>query len=101
MFFFDNDGVMRYEMLLDGYKADRVLMNGDQMICCAGFGSDRQLNRLGQVTQLIDLDGYVMHHDFNWGADGQLIILATKENTFDDRVMDFVLGADLETGEGQ
>ena len=60
MFFFDNDGVMRYEMLLDGY---------------------------------------VMHHDFNWGADGQLIILATKENTFDDRVMDFVLGADLETGE--
>ena len=40
-----------------------------------------------------------MHHDFNWGADGQLIILATKEITFDDRVMDFVLGADLETGE--
>ena len=99
MFFFDNDGVMRYEMLLDGYKADRVLMNGDQMICCVASDQIGQLNRLGQVTQLIDLDGYVMHHDFNWGADGQLIILATKENTFDDRVMDFVLGADLETGE--
>lgn len=87
MFFFDNSGTMRYEMLLDGYKADRVLTDGDDIICCVSSDQIGRINRLGQVTQLIDLEGYVMHHDFNWGADGQLIILATKENTLDDRVM--------------
>ena len=44
MFFFDNDGVMRYEMLLDGYKADRVLMDGGEMICCVSS------NQIGRIT---------------------------------------------------
>lgn len=31
-FFFDNDGVMRYEMVLEGYGLDRVLFCGDEIL---------------------------------------------------------------------
>ena len=40
-----------------------------------------------------------MHHDFNMAQDGHLVVLATKNNTFDGRVMDFVLEVDMETGD--
>ena len=98
MFFFDNDGVMRYEMLLDGYKADRVLMDGGEMICCVSSNQIGRINALGQVTELYTMDGYVMHHDFNWGNDGTLLVLATKENDRDDAVMDRVLEIDMDAG---
>lgn len=98
MFFFDNDGILRYEMLLDGYKADRVLMDGDEMICCVSSNQIGKINALGRVTALYTLDGYVMHHDFNWGDDGSLVVLATKNNASDHRVMDRVLQIDMETG---
>lgn len=99
MFFYDNDGILRYEMLLDGYKADRVLMDGDSMICCISSNQIGRINRFGQLTALYTLDGYTMHHDFNYGKEGTLLVLATKNHTFDNRVMDRVLEIDMETGE--
>ena len=99
MFFYDNDGILRYEILLDGYKADRVLKDGDSMICCVSLYQIGRLDWLGQVIELYTLDGYTMHHDFNYGRDGTLIVLATKNNTFDDRVMDRVLEIDIDTGD--
>ena len=99
MFFYDNSGVLRYEMLLDGYKGDRILFEDESMICCVSADQIGKISRLGQVTELYTLDGYTMHHDFNRGEDGKLLVLATKNNTFDDRVMDRVLEIDLETGE--
>ncbi len=101
MFFFDNQGVMRYEMILDGYKADRVLMDGDEMICCVSSDQIGKINRLGQVTEIYTLDGYVMHHDFNWGRENCLLVLATKENAKDDAVMDRILEINMETGDVQ
>ena len=98
MFFFDNDGVMRYEMLLDGYKADRVLMDDGEMICCVSSDQIGRINALGQVTDLYTMEGYVMHHDFNWGNDGHLLVLATKANDRDDAVMDRVLEIDMDDG---
>ena len=35
-FFFDNDGILRYEMLLDGYHSDRILSLNDQILACVG-----------------------------------------------------------------
>lgn len=50
-------------------------------------------------VDLYTLEGYTMHHDFNMAQDGHLVVLATKNNTFDGRVMDFVLEVDMETGD--
>ena len=43
--------------------------------------------------------GYDMHHDFNWGDEGKLLVLATKKNALDDGVMDRILEIDMETGD--
>ena len=99
MFFFDNAGVMRYEMLLDGYKGDRILFDGEEMLCCVSADQIGRIDRLGRAVDLYTLDGYTMHHDFNRAQDGHLVVLATKNNTFDGRVMDFVLEVDMETGD--
>lgn len=98
MFFFDNEGVMRYEMLLDGYKADRILSYGSDIIFCVSADQIGRMNSLGQVTQIYDTEGYYMHHDFNWGEEGKLLALATRKNAFDDGVMDRILEIDTETG---
>lgn len=98
MFFFDNQGVMRYEMLLDGYKADRMIMDGDEMICCVSSDQIGKINRLGRVTRIYTLDGYVMHHDFNRGRENCLLVLATRENAKNNAVMDRVVEINMETG---
>ena len=66
MFFYDNEGVMRYEMLLDGYKADRILTEGSDIIFCVSADQIGRMNPLGQVVRLYETKGYDMHHDFNW-----------------------------------
>ena len=99
MFFYDNEGVMRYEMLLDGYKADRILTEGSDIIFCVSADQIGRMNPLGQVVRLYETKGYDMHHDFNWGDEGKLLVLATKKNALDDGVMDRILEIDMETGD--
>ena len=98
MFLFDNDGVLRYEMLLDGYKPDRVLFDDGEMLLCVSANQIGKVNSLGRVTKLYTLNGYVMHHDYCYGEDGTLLVLATRKNSRDDGVMDRILEVDMETG---
>ncbi|PWM32474.1 MAG: hypothetical protein DBX58_04090 [Clostridiales bacterium] len=98
MFLFDNDGVLRYEMLLDGYKPDRVLFDGEDMVCCVSANQIGKISHPGKVTNLYTMNGYVMHHDFCYGEDGTLLVLATRKNARDSGVMDRVLEIDMETG---
>ena len=98
MFLFDNDGVLRYEMLLDGYKPDRVLFDDGEMLLCVSANQIGKVNSLGRVTRLYTLNGYVMHHDYCYGKDGTLLVLATRKNSRDDGVMDRILEVDMETG---
>ena len=97
-FFFDNDGVMRYEMVLEGYHSDRFLWDEDgSLITCVGSNKVARLNRFGQVTQVFDLGQYGLHHDINWGPEGTILALAT--DTQGETVEDQVLQIDLESGQ--
>lgn len=97
-FFFDNDGVMRYEMVLEGYHSDRFLWDEDgSLITCVGSNKVARLNRFGQVTQVFDLGQYELHHDINWGPEGTILALAT--DTQGETVEDQVLQIDLESGQ--
>ena len=55
-FFFDNEGVLRYEMVLEGYGPDRILFDGNDIITCVSNGKLARLNGLGPVsyTHLMD-----------------------------------------------
>ena len=97
-FFYDNDGVMRYEMVLEGYHSDRFLWDEDgSLITCVGSTKVARLNRFGQVTQVFDLGQYELHHDINWGPEGTILALATDLEG--ETVEDQVLQIDLESGE--
>lgn len=97
-FFYDNDGVMRYEMVLEGYHSDRFLWDDDgSLITCVGSTKVARLNRFGQVTQVYDLGTYELHHDINWGPEGTILALTTDLEG--ETVEDQVLQIDLESGE--
>lgn len=72
-FFFDNDGVMRYEMVMDGYHADRILNLDGDIVTCVGSTKLARLSRLGQAVRVYDLGQYELHHDINWGPDGTVL----------------------------
>ena len=96
-FFFDDDGVMRYEMVLEGYGFDRLLFDGDEILTCVSSSKLARIDGLGRVTQIYTLDGYDLHHDIGYGAEGELLALA--EEVGGETVEDRLLSIDLETGE--
>ena len=95
-FFYDNDGILRYEMVLEGYGLDRMLFDGNEIITCVSSSKLARINGLGQVTQVYDLEGYELHHDIGFGADGEVLALA--EVAEGETVEDRVLSIDLESG---
>lgn len=96
-FFYDNDGILRYEMVLEGFGLDRMLFDGNEIITCVSSSKLARINGLGQVTQVYDLDGYELHHDIGFGPDGEVLALA--EVAEGETVEDRVLSIDLESGE--
>lgn len=96
-FFYDNDGILRYEMVLEGYGLDRMLFDGDEIITCVSSSKLARINGLRQVTRVYDLEGYELHHDIGFGADGEVLALA--EEVDGETVEDRVLSIDLESGE--
>lgn len=96
-FFFDNDGVMRYEMVLEGFGLDRILFEDGEMLTCVSSSKLARINGLGQVTGVYPLDGYELHHDIGFGADGEVLALA--EHAEGETVEDQLLSIDLESGE--
>ena len=95
-FFYDNDGILRYEMVLEGYGLDRMLFDGNEIITCVSSSKLARINGLGQVTRVYDLEGYELHHDIGFGADGEVLALA--EEVDGETVEDRVLSIDLESG---
>ena len=94
---YDNDGVIRSEIPLTGYRADRLLFQDDLLYMSVGMNQIIALNRLGQVERVYSLGNYEMHHDYVFGKDGTLLILADEKDA--DTVEDLVLSLDLETGD--
>ena len=96
-FFFDNDGVLRYEMVLEGFHSDRFLYTDGGLYTCVSSRKIALMSPLGQAVRVYDLGQYELHHDINWGPDG--IILALVNDTEQDTVMDVVISLDPATGE--
>lgn len=96
-FFFDNSGILRYEMVLEGYGMDRVIFYEDDIITSVSAGKMARINRLGKAEQVFELDGYLMHHDLGSGDTGEILVLAEEDGA--QEVEDLVLSVDVETGE--
>lgn len=94
---YDNQGVIRSEIPFTGYRADRLLFKDGLLYMSVGMNKIAAMNRLGQVEKIYSLGNYEMHHDYVFGKDNSLLILADEKDA--DTVEDLVLSLDLETGE--
>ncbi len=100
-FFYDNDGVMRYEMVLEGYSLDRILWYKGQMLTCVSAFKMAQFNALGQAVAIYPLEGYEMHHDMALTGDEPKVLVLTSDVGEVDNVEDLLVEVNLESGEVQ
>lgn len=94
---YDNNGVLRGEVPLLGYRSHRLIFDENSMYYSISEKKMAQVNRLGQVTKVYDLGNYKLHHDYVFDENGNMLILAT--DTTQDSVEDIVLKLDVNSGE--
>ena len=94
MYYYDNNGVLRGEVPLLGYRSHRLIFDENSMYYSISEKKMAQVNRLGQVY---DLGNYKLHHDYVFDENGNMLILAT--DTTQDSVEDIVLKLDVNSGE--
>lgn len=96
-FFFDNNGVMRYEMILEGFGTDRFLYQSGSIITCVSVNKLAKFNSLGRIEQTYSLDGYNLHHDICLSGPNTVMALVTK--LANKTVEDVIVEVNLSTGE--
>ena len=98
MYYYDNQGILRGEVPVIGYRSHRMLFDDEgTMYYSASQGYMVAMNTLGQITHVYDLGDYDLHHDYVWGEDGQMLVLAT-DTSRDDSDEDLVILLDTATG---
>lgn len=97
MYYYDNEGVLRGEIPLLGYRSHRLIFDQDSMYYSISETKMAQVNRIGQVTNIYDLGRYQLHHDYVFDENGNMLILAT--DTEQDSVGDVMLKLDVNSGE--
>ncbi len=97
IYLFDNDGVLRNELVLKGYRGDRIIEVDDTLLYSYSKNGFIQVNRLGKIEKFYSIKGYEMHHDYVYDeANHQLVVLVNKEGK--ETIEDEVLALNLETG---
>lgn len=115
MYFYDNDGQIRGEVPIIGYRSHRLLFPGDgSMIMSVSTTKMAQINAIGQVVNVWSTGDYELHHDYAFDDDGNLLVLASHAGSEadldvdraaakkdkDDRVNveDLIIKVDITTG---
>lgn len=97
IYIYDNDGVIRSELPLKGYRTDRLLFIEDTMVYSYDFNKLVFVDRLGKMVRKINLGNYELHHDFVYDEVNNTILLLVNE-LGTDTIEDVILCVDLEDG---
>lgn len=97
LYYYDNEGRIRSEIPILGYRAVNLLISQDnRMYYSINRTQIAEMNRFGQVTNLYSTGKYELHHDFTFDERGNLLILGT--DPFAHSMEDRILKLDLKTG---
>ena len=77
MYYYDNNGTLRGEVPLLGYRSHRLIFDKDSMYYSISETKMAQVSRTGQVTNVFDLGDYEVHHDYVFDDNGNMLILAS------------------------
>ena len=100
MFYYDANGVLRGEVPILFYRSHRLLFDDDGLMWfSASTEKMAAMDRLGRLVKILDLgDRYILHHDYAFDADQNLVLLATELNRGDGCVQDQIVKLDTDTG---
>lgn len=100
MFYYDVNGVLRGEIPILFYRSHRLLFDDDGLMWFS-VSTEKMvgMDRLGRLVKILDLgDRYILHHDYAFDADQNLVLLATELSRDDGCVQDQIIKLDTDTG---
>lgn len=96
-YIYDNDGVLRGEIPIIGYRTAKILFDDNDIYMAVSERRIVKINKLGKIEEKYNLGKYKYHHDYAFDNENNLLILAT--DTEKDTCEDIIIRLNTETGE--
>ena len=97
VYMYDTNGILRSEIPIIGYRSHRMLMQNQTLYMSVSTHRMAAINHLGMIEHIYNLGNYIVHHDYQFDQDGNLILLATNEEK--NSVEDCIIKLDVDSEE--
>lgn len=93
---YDNNGTLRSEIPIKSYRACNILFDNSCMYYSTSADEIAVMDSTGQLLTVYSMGDYQLHHDYIFGSENDLLVLASQEDaeTEEDRI----LSVDLDSG---
>lgn len=93
---YDNDGTLRSEIPIKSYRACSILFDSDFMYYSTSADEIAVMSRTGRIVDLYSMGDYQLHHDYIFGSENDLLVLASREGGETEE--DIILSVDRSDG---